>query len=73
MPKRSTVASQSALSLIADVGASEHGDLARVRQRRPGREVDEHFGGRLIEPEDRDVLARRRSAGAAIRSGRSPR
>ena len=51
------MASQSALSVIADVDASEHGHFTRVRQRRAGREVDEHFGGRLIKPEDRDVLA----------------
>ena len=43
MPNRSTVASQSALSSIARRRPAEHADLARVGQRRAGREVHEHF------------------------------
>ena len=45
---------------VADRGrrAPEHGNLAGIRQRCPGRKVDEDFGGRLIETENRDVLGR---------------
>src|SRR6185369_10211627 len=37
--------------------APEQPHLAAVGQRRAGDEVDEDFGGRLIEPDDGDVLA----------------
>ena len=58
MPKRSTVASQSALSSIVARRAAEHADVAGVGQRRAGGEVDEHFRRRLIEAEQRDRIAR---------------
>ena len=58
MPKRSTVESQSALSLIAEVERPRMATSPASGRIVPGREVDEHFGGRPIEPEDGDVLAR---------------
>ncbi len=38
-------------------GAPEHAYLSRVRKRRAGHEVDEHFRRRLIKAEDGDLLA----------------
>ena len=59
MPKRSTTASHSALSAIAAVGLSEHVHIAAFRQRCAGDEVDEHLGHRLVQADQRDVLAGR--------------
>ena len=70
MPKRSTVASQSPLSVIAEVGTAEDVDRPCIGKRGAGGEVDEHFAPRAIEAEDRRPLAGRdaqllRSAAAA--------
>ena len=58
MPKRSTVASQSALSLMSRVRRPNSADVAAVGQRRAGHQVDEDFRRRLIESEQRHRFTR---------------
>ena len=71
MPKRSSVASHSALSVISAVVAAEDADRSAVGQARAGDQIDEDFRRRLIESDDARPVRRRATTRRSMRSGRS--